>query len=56
MKKFVELKNFKGGMTWYLKDCVIKMLNSKKDTVTIYSKGNKSVFMLFNNFDKNDNN
>lgn len=49
------LEDYAGGMSFYLKHCVVKMLDEYKETVTVYPKGNKNVFILFSNFDlKND--
>jgi len=47
-----SLKDYAGGMSFYLKECVVKMLEDTTDTVTVYPKGNKNVFILFSNFDK----
>lgn len=46
------LKDSLGGVTFYLKDCVIEYVGDKKDTVVVRPKKNKSVFIMFNNFKK----
>lgn len=47
-----RLEDNKGGVTFYLKDCVIEYVGDKKDTVVVRPKRNKSVFIMFNNFKK----
>lgn len=43
-----DLDDFRGGITFYLKDCFFEMLG--QDTVCIVGKVNKSLFISFNNF------
>lgn len=47
----LELSDFRGGLTFYLKDSVVEFVDKDtKDSVSIRPKRNKGCFIMFSNF------